>query len=453
MKNNTAIFVALFYLCAAASPAQDYKPQFEKFTLRNGLSVVLHRDTTLPLVSVNMTYHAGSAIDPEGRTGLANIAGEMLLIGTANVPREELLRLRNEERVSISALTTVDWVGIASIFPMNRLEAAIMIEADRMQHSAEAFSADQFGSMIASLKKEHARRGKQALGTLTQQVFHELYAEGHPYRHNSIGEAIDVDSITIDEVREFSRRFHVPANAFLTVGGNFDPAKTRALIEKYFSGIPGGQPAGWANIPEAFTPIGQGAFVVEDRIGFNQVHLIFPTVRAGHPDEPVLKLIAKALNGSQNALLYTNLVNVNPLVHSVDVSQSSNELTGTFWITVTCKLETRLTTVYDQVMRILEAIAAEGVSDDELTAARNQSAMEFYTPLEAFYGFGGRCDVLNLGNMLGDSPLFSFTLQQNQQLATSASVRRAAGMYLGTGNQLVVSVVPIGKTDYAVTIQ
>ncbi|MBE0644773.1 MAG: insulinase family protein [Bacteroidetes bacterium] len=453
MKKYTLFPIAVFLLCSLSASAQDYTPQFEKFTLRNGLSVVLHRDTTLPLISLNMAYHAGSAIDPEGRTGLANIAGEMLLLGTKKVPREELLRLRNEEHASISALTTVDWVGIASVFPMNRLETAIMIEADRMEHSVDAFTREQWEGMVAGLKKEHARRAKQALGTLTQQVFHELYADGHPYRHNSIGEISDVDSIRFDDVTTFSRRYHVPANAYLTIGGNFNPTKARALVEKYFSKISAGQPAGWANIPDSFVPLGQGAFIVEDRIGFNQLHLVFPTVRAGHPDEPILKLIAKLLTGSEHALLYSNLVKVNPLVHSVEVSQSSNELTGTLWITITCKLETHLTTVYTQVMRILDALASEGVSDDELTAARNQSAMEFYTPLETFYGFGGRCDVLNLGNLLGDSPLFSFALQQNQLQATSASVRRATGTYLSTGNQLVVSVVPIGKADFAVSIK
>ncbi len=453
MKNRTLLLLALVLLSAGNSAAQDYTPQFEQFTLPNGLSVILHRDTTLPLISTNMAYHAGSAIDPRGHTGLASIAGEMLLLGTKNVPREELLRLRNDEQVSISALTTVDWVGIASVFPMNRLESALMIEADRMEHSAEAFTAEQFENIVTGLKKEHARRKKQALGTLTQQIFHELYADGHPYRHNSIGEAGDVDSISFADVKSFSRRYHVPANAYLTVGGNFDPATARSLVEKYFSRIPAGQPAGWTDIPDTFTPIGQGGLVIEDRIGFNQLHLVFPTVRAGHPDEPVLELIAKLLTGSQSALLYSNLVNVNPLVHSVEVSQSSSELTGTFWITINCKLETHLTTVYDQVMRVLDAIAKEGVQDEELTAARNQSAMEFYSPLESFYGFGGRCDVLNLGNMIGDSPLFSFTLQQNQQKATSASVRRAASTYLTAGNQLVVSVIPIGKTSFAVTMK
>ncbi|MFA6232664.1 MAG: pitrilysin family protein [Bacteroidota bacterium] len=453
MKTRIAFTIVLATLFAAASPAQEYKPKFEKFTTANGLTVVLHRDTSMALVSLNMAYHAGSALDPEGRTGLANIAGEMLLLGTKKVPREELLRLRNEEHVSISALTTVDWVGIASVFPKDKLETAIMIEADRMDNSGAYFSAERFEGIITNLKKEHERREKQALGTLTQQIFHELYSDGHPYRHSTIGETADADSIVIEDVKGFSDRYHVPANAFLTIGGDFDPTQARKLVEKYFSAIPAGQPVGWTNVPDTFTPIGQGAFVREDRVSFSQVHLVFPTVRAGHPDEAALKLVVKLLNGSENSLLYTNLVKVNPLVHSMDVAQNSNELTGTFWITVTCKVETRLSTIFDQVMRVLDAIAADGASEEELTAARNQSAMEFYTQLETFYGFGGRCDLLNLGNLFGDTPLYSFNLLQDQQQTNSASVRRVAAQYLTAGNQLVVSVVQIGKPEMAVSMK
>ncbi|MFZ1728779.1 MAG: insulinase family protein [Bacteroidota bacterium] len=453
MKTRIAFTLVMLTFCAAFSAAQDYQPKFEKFTLRNGLTVVLHRDTSLALVSLNMAYHAGSALDPDGRTGLANIAGEMLLLGTKKVPREELLRLRNEDHVSISALTTVDWVGIASVFPMQMLDKAVMIEADRMENSAKAFSNERFTGMIENLKKEHDRRGKQPLGTLTQQIYNELYSDGHPYRHTTIGESTTVDSISFNDVKSFSDRYHVPSNAYLTIGGNFDPAQARKFLDKYFAGVAAGQPAGWSNIPNGFTPIGQGAFVIEDRVSYNQLHIIFPTVRAGHPDEPVLKLMAKILNGSENALLYSNLVKVNPMVHSVEVAQTSNELTGTFWITVNCKLETRLTTVFSQVMRVLEAISADGATEDELTTARNQSAMEFFTSIETYYGFGGLCDIMNLGNLYADSPLYSFALLQNQQQANSASFRSVVSKYLTIGNQLVVSVVPIGKADFAVSVE
>lgn len=456
---NTATRLVLLLFLGIASTiappvtAQPYIPKFEKFTLRNGLHVVLHRDTTLPLISLHMTYHAGSSVDPAGRTGVANIAGEMLLLGTKKVPREELMRLRSEERVSISAMTTVDWFGINSVFPMHLLEKAIEIESDRMQHAAAAFARERFDAIITTLRKEHEKRETQAFGTLTQQIYHELYAENHPYRHISIGERNHLDSIRFSDVRAFSERYHVPANGYLTLAGNFDPATARKLIERQFSGIRGGEAVGWKNIPDVFAPIGQGAFIREDRHGHNQLHLVFPTVRVGHPDEPVLRLIARLLTGSENALLNLNLLRGNPLVHSVEVHQTSNELTGTFWITVNCTVETKLSDVFGQVASLLADLAIRGASDAELLAARNQAAMEFLSPLELVHGFGGRGDVLNLGNLYGANPAFHFIQLENLRDVTSASVKRVATQYLSASNQFIVSVVPFGKAEFGVDLE
>ncbi|MDX9757554.1 MAG: pitrilysin family protein [Bacteroidota bacterium] len=457
MNTRTRIVLLLLLGTAAAMTrpltAQTYIPKFEKFTLRNGMHVVLHRDTTLPLISVHMVYHAGSAVDQTGRTGVANIAGEMLLLGTKNVPREELMRLRAEEQVSISAMTTVDWFGISSVFPMHLLEKAITIEADRMQHATASFARERFDAIIENLREEHKKRETQAFGTLTQQIFHELYAERHPYRHITIGERDHLDSIRFSDVRAFSARYHVPANAYLTLAGNFDPATTRKLIERHFSGIHGGDAVGWKNIPDAFTPIGQGAIIREDRHSHNQLHLVFPTVRIGHPDEPVLRLIARLLTGSENALINMNLLRGNPLVHSVEVNQTSNELTGTFWITVNCAMEAKLSDVYGQVMRIIADLANRGAADAELNAARNQAAMEFYAPLELFHGFGGRGDMLNLGNLYGGTPSFHFTQFESLRDVSSASVKRATTQYLSASNQFIVSVVPFGKAGFGVDLE
>ncbi|MBR9979015.1 MAG: insulinase family protein [Bacteroidetes bacterium] len=451
MKNQLLILALLTLLTVLPAFAQDYTPRYEEFVLANGLNVVLHRDTTQPIISVNMTYRAGSSLDPEEQTGLANLAAEALLVGTKNVPREELLRLRHDENVSISAQTNVDWISIASVFPMTRLEAAVMIEADRMETAVEYFTERHLDAMIRNLNASHARREREPLGTFTQQVYEELYAPGHPYRHIIVGRPEHVKNITIEAVRHFSRQYHVPSNAYLTIGGNFDPEMAKAYLDKYFRNISPGQSVGWANIPDDFTPIGQGISLREDRVRYQQLHLVFPTARSGHPDEAALLLLSKILIGSEHSLLYSNLVKTNAMIHSVEASQTSSELAGTFWITVTTKIDTRLSSIYQQVHRILQSIAEKGVTQDELTAARNQAAMHLYESIETLHGFGGRCDVLNLGNLYGDSPDHKFSLLKDQQSVNSTAIRRVTTQYLSDNNQVVFSIVPIGKSDFAFT--
>lgn len=445
------ILPLLLVLCAGTLVrAQDYRPDYDIFTLENGLTVVLHGDSTLPLVGVNVAYRAGSSRDPEGKTGIANIAGEMLLTGTKRVPREELLRLRETEGVSIQAQTSVDWLSIASVFPSHMLEDAIRIEADRMKNAEETVSMEIFNAIVGALQREHTRRQKTALGTLMQQIYHELYAEGHPYRHSTIGEAEDLDTLSVDDVRSFMQSFYTPSNASITISGDFDPMAVRRLVKEHFGGIAGGKPSRWKGIPDTFTPIGQGAFIREDRMEFNQLHLVFPTVRYGHADDAVLHILAKVLNGSAHAVLQKGMVSVNPAVMRAEVYQSAQEIGGNFWISITVKPEAKLQPLYGQVMQLLESLAQEGVTEEEIIAARNQSAMDFYTPQEAFYGFGGRGSVLNLGMMYGDDPLLLYTLHDRQQAVTSADIQRIAARYLNAENQLVVSAVPMGKREYAV---
>ena len=450
MSKHLCILSFLFLLAQQVT-AQGWTPSFEKFTLKNGLDVILHRDTTLPIISISMAYRAGSSADPPGKTGLAQIAGEHLLFGTAKVPREKLLEFRNDNNAVIQAQTGVDWVNLSTTVAMNLLEAAIMIEADRLEHLDAVVTNESVASVIKRLRDEHASRSNKPLGTLNQQIYRELYGDRHPYRHSTIGDLAHLDSIQANDVKTFVRRNYVPANASLTLSGNFKPSAARDLVEKYFAKIAPGRGKQWTRIEEVFTPIGLGGFILEDNIRVNQVMMIFPTVLAGNTDEAPLRLLAQVLSGSKEAVLNRNLPKKFPSILSIESSQSSQELAGSFWITVTCKMETPLQPVYDEVMRIIAAIAESGVPEDDLLSAKNHASMAFYTPLENFYGFGGRGDLLNLGNLLSGSPLFSVT-QFNATLATgSPSIQRVAATYLTKNNQLVVSVLPAGKTPQAVS--
>ncbi len=451
MKKRIISAFALTVILCMPLAGQDYLPQFETMALPNGLAVTLHRDSTVSFVSLNMSYRAGSSRDPEGKTGVANIAGESLLTGTKLFPREELIRLRTEEDVSIRAQTTVDWCSIASVFPANQLELALMIEADRLKHAENTATVEVFDAIVAVLKREHDRRARKPLASLRQQIYDELYSEGHPYRHSTIGYAADLEKLSVKDVRTFLKRYMSPSNACLTISGNFDPERITALVQGAFSDIPAGVVSRWKTLPDEFSPYGQAAFIREDRIEYNQLHLIFPTVRLGHTDDAALKALAAVLNASQYAILRQRIVDANPLVVNAEVYQSAQEIGGNFWISVTVKPEMKLQVLYDQVMRLLTSLAEEGVTEEEVLVARNHSALDFYTPLEAVYSFGGRGDLLNLGMLYADDPLFHFDLFHLQQGATSASLRRAAARYLTAKNQLVVSCVPMGKTEYAVS--
>jgi zinc protease len=178
--------------------------------------------------------------------------------------------------------------------------------------------------------------------------------------------------------------------------------------------------------------------------------MVFPTVPATNEDDPVLKLLGSLLAGGPNADL-TYMLKRRPEVLSVEAYQSSQELAGEFWITVTCKVDTDLNKVYREIRNELARLANAPLSAEQLQAAKNATEFSFFLPVESLHGFGGRADLLNLGALLTGDPAFVFNMAAARQKITANDLHSAVRTYLGTENSVVVCVVPTGKKEFAVS--
>ena len=461
MKKSVA-FILLSIALAGPLHAQGYRPDFEKITLENGLNVLFHRDTTLPIVSVNVAYHAGSAWDPRGKHGLANIAGTMLLTALPQNSAAALKRLENEGSVSYAGITNVDWTNLASTFPMQHLEAALSIEADRMSKVSASITPDLVKNAVQyQLERKNDDR-KQRLADVQPRLYAELYPEGHQYRHVSSGDTTDLRSITQADVKKFLDIFFVPANASITIGGNFDLEQAKTLARKYFAKIPGGKRMSWKAEDKNLPPLGSTALIKEASTEYCFLYILFSTAPLGDPGEPGLKMLGHFLAGASDARLKKALLEYNQSVLDVSATQSSQELDGTFWVVVTCRQDARLQLVYEQIMSFLtgtsksdnlETKTRNGViTETELRMARNLAEMQFLTPLEKFYGFGGRCDVLNLANLYTGNPLSPFITLQNQSEVTAFTLNDLMSKYFSIDHHVVMSIVPPGRSAQAVTL-
>jgi predicted Zn-dependent peptidase len=471
MKKSVA-FILLSIALAAPLHAQGYRPVFEKITLENGLNIIFHRDTTLPVVSVNMAFHAGSAWDPKGKYGLANIAGTMLLTALPPSSVVALKRLENEGSVSYAGITNVDWTNLASTYPMQQLETALSIEADRMSKVSSSLTAEHVKNAVQYVVKQKTQEGKQKLADVQPRLYAELYPEGHQYRHVSTGDTTDLRSITQADVKKFLDIFMVPANASITIGGNFDLAQAKALARKYFAKIPGGKRMSWKAKDKELPPLGSSALIKEAPTDYSFLYILFATAPYGDPGEPGLKMLGQFLTGASDARLKKALLEYNQDVLDVSATQSSQELDGTFWVVVTCKPDARLPLVYTQIMNKLAGATnedasrgsailtdADKVKEDrpitpvELQMARNLSEMQFLSPLEKFYGFGGRCDVLNLANLYTGNPLSPVLAMQNQAEVTTFTLNDLMSKYFSRDHHVVMSIVPPGRRAQAVTLK
>jgi zinc protease len=450
-KIHTTILLALLLVTRMLTvQAQPYKPPVEKFTLGNGLGVVLHKDATLPLVTMQIAYRAGSSKDPSSRFGLAGIAGEMLLTGTARFPREKLLALQEAGNGTTSERTTVDWTTISSTFPMTQIETYLEVEADRLENAWASLSQSTLETIIRKRKNDVELAAKRPLGDVEATIYREIYPEGHPYRHMSAGDPAHLSKVTVTDVKKFMQGFIVPSNASLVIGGNFDPIAVRALVEKYFGFS--SKPAAKTKSLPSLPALGQSVLIMEDELSSHKLFLIFPTVNATSPELPILNVISKLLTGSNSSRLVQLFTRDNSEGLSVSASQNSLEYDGNFWISITCKADTKLTDVYLRLMTALNNLSEAEIPDEEMAAARNLSEMEFLTAMEMCSGEGGRCDLLNLGNLFSQNPLFYFSQAETYSGISTTSVQQTFKKYFTSGNHLTLSIVPFGKKSFGVSL-
>lgn len=213
-------------------------------TLDNGLRVVVHRDPSTVLAAVNLWYGVGSRDETPGRTGFAHLFEHMMFQGSDNVEPNEHFKLLEAVGASLNATTSLDRTNYFETVPLEHLDLALWLEADRM--GSLAVTQENLDNQIEVVKEEKRQRyDNQPAGTLWPDVLHGLFDPEHPYGHAPIGLIEHLDAASLDDVAEFHGTWYGPDNAVLTVVADLDPADVIERVERYFGGIDalGGTPA------------------------------------------------------------------------------------------------------------------------------------------------------------------------------------------------------------------
>ncbi len=225
-----------FSLLALAAPAQ--KVAFTEYDLKNGLHVVLHQDKSVPVVAVSVMYHVGSKDEVPGRTGFAHFFEHLLFEGSDNIKRGEFMKIVSSNGGQNNANTTQDRTFYYEVFPSNQLATGIWLESERMMHPV----INEIGVKTQNevVKEEKRMRvDNQPYGNFLSEVMKRLFVN-HQYRWVPIGSMEDLDAATLDEFKAFNKKYYAPNNAVLVIAGDIDVAKTKTLVDQYFSAIPAG---------------------------------------------------------------------------------------------------------------------------------------------------------------------------------------------------------------------
>jgi zinc protease len=217
----------------SAQPVSDTPTiAFEKSSLPNGLEVILSEDHRLPMVAVNLWYHVGPANEEAGRTGFAHLFEHMMFQGSKHVPGQTHFRLLEGAGASdYNGTTDFDRTNYYETLPSNQLDLALWLESDRMGYLLDVLDQASLANQQDVVRNERRESVENApYGIVDEEEYHQLFPTTHPYHADVIGSHADIQAARLEEIKRFFKTYYTPNNASLTIVGDIDKAKAKALV-------------------------------------------------------------------------------------------------------------------------------------------------------------------------------------------------------------------------------
>ena len=435
----------------AASAGPIPKIEFEKYRLANGLDVILVEDHRLPLVAVNLWYHVGPANERAGRTGFAHLFEHMMFQGSRHVGKDRHIPLLEAAGATeINGTTDFDRTNYFETLPSNQLELALWMESDRMGYLLDTLDQRELTGQIDVVRNERRQSIENApYGLVEEEVFHQLFPDGHPYHAEIMGSHADIEAARLDDVRDFFREYYAPNNASLAIVGDIDKAHARELVEKYFGPLPAGKPV--ERTPVVTPPItAEKKVVVTDKVELPRVYMAWLTAPIYKPGDAEADLLAVLLGGGKSSRLYKHLVYEQKIAQDVSAQQYSLTLGSVFIVQATAKPGVTPAQLEQAVDAELARLRSDGPSQAELDRARNTIETQIVRGLESLGGFGGVADRLNQYNHYLGTPDYLEKDIGRYRAATTAALRDVAAKVLVPTARVVVEGVPGAKVVHDV---
>lgn len=445
--------VSLFAPIAVAG-AQAAKPQsaasvripFEKYTLPNGLTVVLAQDHATPTVAVEVMYHVGSKNEIPGHTGFAHMFEHVMFTGSGHVPYGLHDKFTEGVGGSNNGSTNNDVTQYYETMPSNYLQTALWLESDRMGWLLDSLDEAKFRAQRDIVKNERRQRtDNQPYARDNEVVMMTMFPSPNSYSWPVVGKMSDLTNATVEDVKRFFRLYYAPNNATLAIVGDFEPKQAKAWIAHYFSDIPRGKPITRPRpLPSPLQ--GEHRLTFEDRVQVPRLTVAWPGVDQHNPDRYALDVMTSVLTDSRTSRLTKALVYDLQSAASVRMFSGNAEGMGDIELAITPRPGHTLTELEGQADSVLAQFRREGPTADELTRAKAGMQLQFLQSLES--------DLFKAITLAGDQTIYnnpgeSFEVDYPKaQAVTAADVKRVANKYLGA-TRIVLSNVPLGKTELA----
>ncbi len=434
---------------SAQADASPLTIEYEKFTLENGLDVILQVDRSDPIVAVTTVIHAGSNREKPGRTGFAHFFEHMAFNDSENVPRGWNRKAIPDWGGQRNGGTWSDGTIYYEVVPKDAFDKILWIDSDRLGYMINTVTTAALEREKQVVKNEKRQRVDNAAYGYTGEVIRAaLYPEGHPYSWTVIGSLPDLQAATLEDLREFHADWYGPNNVTLSIVGDIDIEDTKRKVELWFGEIPRGREVD-KPAPQPVTLAETKNLWFEDNFAkLPELRLTFPTVETLHADEQALDMLASILGGSRNSPLYVEVVDSAKLAPNVSAFHRANQIAGEFTIRVRAKPGTNLDDVKASIQTAMKTFEDTGVDATDLQRIKAEQETILYNSLSTVLG---KSNDLATSNEFAGDPAYSAKSAEKMRAVSAADIRTAYNLYIKDKPYVMTSFVPKGQAELAVS--
>lgn len=435
IKRITAGLIGIALLLCLTAAAQ--KVNFTEYDLENGLHVILHNDNTAPVVAVSVMYHVGSKNEDTARTGFAHFFEHLLFEGSDNIKRGEFMKLVSANGGQNNANTSQDRTFYYEVFPSNQLETGLWLESERMMHPV--INDIGVNTQREVVKEEKRLRvDNQPYGQFQTEILKRLYTK-HPYRWAPIGSMENLNAAKLDEFIAFFKKFYTPNNAVLSISGDIEIEKTKALVKAWFGAIPKGAEVKQPTIKE--DPINKEMVdsAYDANIQIPAIMLAYRIPGTKEKDQKVMDVVSEILSGGASSRLRKKMVDEKKNALQVGAISLSGEDYSSYIIyglpNAGKTPDDIMKDMDEEILKLQTAL----ISDKELQKLRNT--------YESQYADANLSSLRVAEELASDYTYFRNTGRINTELSEYLSInkediRAAAKKYLNKNQRLVLYYLP-----------
>ncbi len=445
------IIIVFFFGCSKPlkeSKSKEFEISNEKFKLENGLEVIFHIDKSDPVVAVALTAHVGSAREKEGRTGFAHLFEHLLFLESENLGKGGLDKM--SARIGGSGAngsTSRDRTNYFQTVPKDALEKMLWAEADKLGWFINTVTEPVLAKEKQVVKNEKRQSiDNRPYGHAQYVIDKNLYPTNHPYNWQVIGSLEDLQNATLDDVKEFFKKWYVPNNVTLVVSGDFEVSQAKEWVKKYFDEIPrGGDISEVKPLPIKIEKT-KKLYHEDNFARLPELRMVWPTVENFHPDSYPLTVLARYLTQGKEAPMYQVLVEDQKLTSGASMFNFSSELAGAMQLVVRAFPGKNLNEVEKAIFESFAKFEKEGFLQADLDRIKASQETAFYNRLSSVVGKGFQ---LAQYNIFANDPNFVSEDIKNILEVTTDDVKRVYEKYIKGKQLIATSFVPKGQLDLA----